>query len=308
MKKRFVFFLLVILLVSGFHNLGRATPNWVIHAEEYFEANDVAITDKAPLRVDLEFPYGITQVLAARLQNLTDGLTDATGLVAMRMFQIAHIANLPSLADLRLVESRYSDNLSSSDEIMERGFVHNQWNAPFSDFALGKFGTGRNNGCGPLAVYNALFYLRGGHLIYPNTYESERNVAKEIAENPASIIHFLEISGGVNAFGVAGTNPLVLTDYLRDAGYIAQVSYLPRNLDYQIRESNVSIFLYRGDRFYIHYVMIRFSGETERFYIYNWRGNVSHVRDSIDSWIAEYNEAGQQNYMPLALITISNII
>jgi len=308
-----VFSLFTIMLISGYMPYWRTAITRVVYAEEDIEIKDLYIADETPLRIDSpEFPYDITHVLTARLLNLVDNLTDATGIMAMRAFQVAHFANLPALAELRHVDGRYSDNLLLSDEIMEIGFVYNQWNAPYSNFVLGRFGTGRSNGCGPIAVYNALFYLRGGHLILPNMSEDtpaniERNAARaEIAQNPASIIRFLEISGGVNGFGAAGTNPLVLVDYLRNAGYQAEISYLPRNLDSRIQESDVSIFLYSGGGLYIHYVMIRFSRETEMFYIYNWRGNASHARASVDSWVVENAGAGQRGYWPLAIITIGS--
>jgi len=178
-----------------------------------------------------------------------------------------------------------------------------------------------------LMVYNALLYLRGGltlvdeiarlsaelHRIesgdnciyewfeYNSRLIRAREQLAEIAECPAGIIRFLEQRGGVNLMGVAGTNPETLAEFVNAQGYNAQLSYMPRYLDQQIRDADVSILLYGkvSSGFFIHYVMVRYvpgeDGEPGVFKMYGeFGGDYTYFTySSVDRWL----EIGRRGYI-----------
>jgi hypothetical protein len=183
-------------------------------------------------------------------------------------------------------EARYRHNNQIFQSLSAQGrsgFIYGQNRLPQRNFQIGSFGTGGGHGCGPIAVYNALFHMNAAD------------------PNPASIIRYLDYRGGMNLGGIAGTNPEVLTNYLRRAGFRAEINYLPENLDRETRAADVSILLYGRVRggFFVHYVMIK--QEAGRFYVYNEFGNDTSTRvyNSIDALIAE------REYRIIALITVT---
>jgi len=240
----------------------------------------------------------LTRVIDAAIS----GATDATGRGVMRAFQTLHVAGKGlfrrSNADERLERNRNRRNGQNSspindvDFIMQRGFIHGQRLSPQCDLEMGDTGNGGDNGCGPIALYNALFELNG----------------QANPPNPADIIYSLERDGAFNLGGLAGTNPEALVTYLREIGRQSEISYLPSNLDASIQAAGVSIFLYSGGGAYIHYVMIRHvpaAGATPaEFLIYNRgsrdQGPVS--TPSVDQWASTGIDG--RSYTPLALITI----
>ncbi|MCL2400496.1 MAG: hypothetical protein FWC91_12230 [Defluviitaleaceae bacterium] len=244
----------------------------------------------------------INQLIDAALNNASD----ATGRNLMRGFQGIHRAGKLLFrrndADQRLERNnaRCSDSANVPDvqTIMTRGFMHGQRLSPQNHLEIGETGTGGANGCGPIAVYNAIYQLNG-----------QRN-----APNPAEIIYALERDGAFNLGGLAGTNPEAMVTYLREIGRKAEISYLPSNLDASISAAGVTILLYSGGGAYIHYVMVRYvaggnaagtqRGESQ-FLIYNRGSNdQNHVAtSSVDQWAA--TGLNGTPYRPLALITVA---
>ena len=218
----------------------------------------------------------------------------------LRIFQLYH-AFMYRAIDLLVeegIEYRYGRNTSASNLIRRRGFIHGQANQPQGNMLIGPMGVGSSHGCGPFAVYNALFYLRGGAEIPAGTqYADDR---ERIAENLAWIIRALELTGGLNVGGLAGTNPFAMVDYL-NMYFSTDITVAIGNLDGMIQRSGASILLYHGGGAYIHYVMVVYVGDE--FWIYNWdpRDNSYHVERRISEWLT----ADDRNYVPIALINIS---
>lgn len=248
----------------------------------------------------------VANVLTQAIDAVLSGASDATGRNVMRAFQALHVAGKGlfrrSNADQRLKRNntRCSQNHTKETDVkfmMGRGFIHGQWLSPQNELEIGETGTGGANGCGPIALYNAIFQLNG-----------QRN-----APNPADIIYALERDGAFNLGGLAGTNPEALVTYLREVGRQADISYLPGNLDEPIKAAGASILLYSGGGMYIHYVMVRFvPGESSstrntepHFLIYN-RGSHDQepvVATSVDQWASVGIDG--RSYRSLALITIN---
>ena len=247
-------------------------------------------------------PARVTNALTNVIDSAISGASDATGRGVMRAFQVLHVAGKRlfrrSNADERRernIGRRNAKNdaqLKDIEFMMQRGFIHGQRLAPQCDLELGDTGNGGDNGCGPIALYNAIYELNG-----------QKN-----PPNPAEIIYALERDGAFNLGGLAGTNPEALATYLRENGRQADISYLPRNLDDSIKKAGATIFLYSGGGTYIHYVMIKHvaaaGGKPAEFLIYNRgsrdQGPVS--TPSVDEWAATGIDG--RRYTPLALITI----
>jgi hypothetical protein len=180
-----------------------------------------------------------------------------------------------------IFETRYRHNAAI---LQSGGFIYGQNTQPVRSLQIGSRGNGGNHGCGPIAVHNALYYLG----------------AENSRTNPARVIRFLDYNGGIQLSGLAGTNPEVLTRFIRREGYDATVHYLPEDMDDKIRASGVSILLYGRVRggFFVHYTMIRH--EAGYFYVYNEFGNDTRPRvyGSVDSLIVS------REYRAVALITI----
>lgn len=188
-------------------------------------------------------------------------------------------------------EARYRHNRGIFEEILTQegsGFIYGQNREPVRNLQIGALGTGGGHGCGPIAVYNALLYLYRYH-------QPEHTIP-----NPASIIRYLDYRHGMNLGGLAGTNPEVLTNYLRRAGHQAEITYAPTEIDAYIKEATVAILLYGRVRggFFVHYVMVRY--ESGRFHVYNEFGNdtAPRVYNSIDRLVQT------RGYRTVALIVI----
>jgi len=246
----------------------------------------------------------------------------------MRIFQDLHLVgqmyadgNTTALINYlqnqnrRTHDNSYFPHFTDVQYIMGRGFIHGQGSPPQGAMNIGSTGNGVDNGCGPFAIYNALFYLNGGAQI-PNTpsdasawyreHLAQRRAA--LATNPSRIIFDLESMGGFNLGGRAGTNPETMVHYLqRIAGRHTTVNYLPENLDAQIRSSRVSILLYIGNLAdgYVHYVMVRYTGGG--FLVYNlfYDGDRHLDVNSINRWVSQ-GIPEHRTITPLALITITN--
>ena len=240
----------------------------------------------------------VRSMLVSLIDTLVNMHTTALGTVIARMLQLLHLVeeSLAFLVGMSGADEHFHFNATFDNEIMSNGFITGQGRPPQSGLQVGLRGNGQLHGCGPFAVYNALFYLRGGL----NAATSEERAA--IAESPAAIIRFLEISGGLNLHGQFGTNPEPLADYIRKSGFSALINYLPSSLDSQIRGSAASILLYAGSLNYVHYVMIHYVEETSSFFLYNVEtfDTEPDSSASVDSWLID----GNMTYRPIALINI----
>ena len=215
-----------------------------------------------------------------------------------RLVQIIHLVEgmLASALGTDGINERLAYNRSIESGIMRSGYIHGQGHPPQANLQIGALGNGKMHGCGPFAIYNALFLLESGG--NNDLTEDER---ERIARRPSDIIYFLERAGGFNAHGKLGTNPEAIADYLRSEGgvNVSRPIYMPGNLDNLIRSSRASILLYARDLGYVHYVMVRYVGGA--FWIYNWEyDGEEHVDEvSADGWVARLF------YTSLALISIS---
>ena len=192
-------------------------------------------------------------------------------------------------------ESRYLHNYTLASGQHEDaknetigGFIHGQANTPQSLLRVGEFGNGYQNGCGPIALHNALFSLY---------------MAGKLQEEPciADIIHRLDTIAGFVLGGELGTNPHAAVEVLRQ--FIpSSVRYLPSTIDEAVRRSAAgsAVLLYAGQSapgrpVYWHYVMIRDVGQA--FEIYNADSHDTEFQtvSSMDEWF--------KGRLVLALIT-----
>jgi hypothetical protein len=245
------------------------------------------------IQEEFKMRNALNQVIDAALSNASD----ATGRNLMRGFQTVHRAGKllfrRNNADQRHERNvtrctQNNPNLVDVQFIMDRGYIHGQRLAPQCELEMGDTGNGGDNGCGPIAMYNAIYALNG-----------QKNPL-----NPADIIYELEREGAFNLGGLAGTNPEAMVTYFRDNGRKADISYLPRDMDQQIAAAGVSILLYHGGGFYIHYVMIRHDPAQNLYFIYN-RGSrdEAHISTpSVEQWAVTGIDG--TSYRPLALITL----
>jgi len=256
------------------------------------------------------FDFSLEQLTETVWTAVRDDAPDVAGHIVTHLFQLFHMREL--LSDSygeyikERIESHHRKNSQHSQTIMERGFIYCQWYSPQGELLIGPSSTGGPSGCGPFAVYNALFHLRGGTSLTP-VLPSQR---RAIAEDPADIIKFLELNGGVLLGGQAGTNPEVLAEYMRNLGYIVpDINYLPRNINTRIQAADATIFLYYWGwedigwvipAPMLHYAMIWYDRDAEIFWIYNEFTNDYRARyiECIEYHI-EYH-----NYTSFALISI----
>jgi hypothetical protein len=231
--------------------------------DEYIRINPNAVTVTRPFVSSPPFIY------EGRLYLNADSLAEMLGLVFIEPWYFIPMNGA--------IEERFARN----DLLFSGGFIYGQNREPHRSMSVGPRGTGSGHGCGPFAVYNALLFLGQD-------------------PNPASIIRFLEYRNGLNLGGLAGTNPEVLTDYIRRAGLRAEITYLPTNFDEAIQAADAAILLYGRVRggFFVHYAMVHY--ETGRFFVYNEFGNDTRPRayGSVDALIIE------RQYKTIALITI----
>jgi len=163
--------------------------------------------------------------------------------------------------------------------------IQDQKAHPYSILKIGSAGTGAKNGCGPFAVYNALYLL------------SEENTKPNLTH----IIRDLEEMGAFILGGRLGTNPQAIIKYLRRMpGYQTDYRYLPKNMDEQIKQSSVSILLFIGSikKVRVHYVTIRH--EQGNYLIYNLapRAILPYATTSIDAWVND------TSYIPVMLTSL----
>ena len=133
--------------------------------------------------------------------------------------------------------------------------VDNQHREPASLMRMGNaegMNEGWYNGCGWIAIYNALIIL-------------------ENPLHPAEIIKFFEESGGVAFDGMFGTYPNSIEAFFDINGYDVSHTAFPQvtmNIDNVISESKVCILAYLHTRA-AHYIAIEYREEDDMFVVYN---------------------------------------
>lgn len=100
------------------------------------------------------------------------------------------------------------DTMLSKSNFFQSNYINNQWD--FSDFPYGKGNIGLN-GCGPVAVFNALVALKE----IDTSCEDNTNVNNSFID----ILHFFEKYGAA-LHGRFGTSPLVIRRYFSENGFI----------------------------------------------------------------------------------------
>lgn len=190
------------------------------------------------------------------------------------------------IVDDKTAEANYQHNLKQSFKITADGFINKQ-----AQFETWKYGlaTMKNNGCGPIAVYNTL-----KHMNILTGVSSESGRTKQLA----TIVRAFEAFHGMMAFGLGGTNPTYIEPYLRLAGISSITSYQGNVIEskfYTDLESllpnQIMILAYwwqEKSKISGHYVTITSSGSADdKFTIYNENGdeNVAYTTKSLKNFI-----------------------
>jgi tetratricopeptide (TPR) repeat protein len=149
--------------------------------------------------------------------------------------------------------SNYEHNLGIDFDLKTP--IDNQSQRPANQIRMGEtdgMNEGWYNGCGWIAVYNALILL-------------------DSPVHPAEIVRNFEESGGTVFDGIYGTYPNAIVKYLRSLGYDVNYNLFPQitmNLDEVIKASQVSILAYVHSSA-AHYITIEYIEDIDKFVIYN---------------------------------------
>ena len=149
--------------------------------------------------------------------------------------------------------SNYEHNIKINFDL--KSFIDHQHRSPANEIRMGSregMNEGWYNGCGWVAVYNAL-------LILDNPI------------HPAEIVRNFEESGGTVFGGVFGTYPNAIEFYLRNLGYSVNHTLFPQitmDIDEVIKASKVSILAYAHTSA-AHYITIVYREDIDKFIIYN---------------------------------------
>ena len=157
------------------------------------------------------------------------------------------------------------------------GYIYGQANGSAAKARMGLL-SGKNNGCGWIATYNALKIL--GKTIHPK-----------------NIIYFYECWGSIlqGAFGVL---PDAVADFFRLQGRkVSTLNLTRKGIDKKIKSSKVSILCYAHSKG-LHYIAIKWTGK--KFQVYNITGfeTTFSEKDSIEKFL-------QKDRAPISLIAIS---
>jgi len=229
------------------------------------------------------------------MQRIAWAATAGLGTIVVRQLQVLTLIEVFALEHVSIgspaaARLQFNRNLIAQNPIS--GIIYNQNNHPVSNLRVGRFGNGRDNGCGPISAHTAIFYA------------GRQGLVPDIVD----IIHQLDLSGGLIAGGSLGANPVVIYDLIRQNTHSnTRISWAPptSSLDNQIASTGLAVLLYIGNinTGYVHYVTIRHMPhlpQDERFWMYNldYRDRPHHF-PSINDWVISNN-----NSIPLALITI----
>ena len=131
------------------------------------------------------------------------------------------------------------------------------------------------NGCGWIAIYNAL-------------------IAMELYLSPADIIYWLEANKKLFVAGMFGTKVSAIKAFLKAPGLSVQKKRGSKNLDEIIKASGVFVleYFYTKKTFPfagMHFVTIRYNQANQKYYIYNLYSNrfVPDISVSVNQWLAD---------------------
>ena len=133
--------------------------------------------------------------------------------------------------------------------------IDNQNRRPANQVKMGSadgMNEGWYNGCGWVAVYNALIKL-------------------DDPKHPAEIVRFFEEIGGTVLDGIFGTHPSAIESYFTMLGYDVRHILFPQlttDIDELIKSSRTGILAYAHTSA-AHYVMVEYCDELNGFIIYN---------------------------------------
>jgi len=151
------------------------------------------------------------------------------------------------------VLSNFHHNLSIDFDLETK--IDNQNRRPANRIRMGSrdgMNEGWYNGCGWVAVYNALIILGD-------------------PKHPAEIVRFFEESGGTVMGGMFGTYPNAIEAYLKSLGYSVDQTIFPqltKNIDDEIKNSRAAILAYAHTSA-AHYVTIEYIEDIDKFIVYN---------------------------------------
>ena len=133
--------------------------------------------------------------------------------------------------------------------------IENQNRSPANQVRMGTregMNEGWYNGCGWVAVYNALILLGN-------------------PKHPAEIVMYFETTGGTVFGGVFGTYPNAIESYLASLGYNVKHTLFPKltvNIDDVARASRVIILAY-AHKSAAHYATVEYREDIDKFIVYN---------------------------------------
>jgi len=163
------------------------------------------------------------------------------------------IPEYPTEEESNLLGTNYERNLQIDFDLQTP--IDHQGREPASLIRMGSV-DGRNegwyNGCGWVAVYNALIHLGA-------------------PSHPANIVRDFENYGGTVFDGVFGSHPNAIVRYLENAGFGVNHTLLPQltfDLDEAIRSSQVGILAYMHTTA-AHYITIVYREDINMFVVYN---------------------------------------
>jgi len=145
--------------------------------------------------------------------------------------------------------------------------------------------TGSFNGCGWVAIYNALHYLK-------------------MWTHPSKIVFDIEMSNGMYGYGTLGISPAFALVYFRKKNKNTKLKLKPKNIDKEIKNAKCAILTYTHSQG-AHYIFVRWVKKEKKYYAYNVWSVDTDVRkfDSIEAFLKK--GSNNKKYTPIALVTIN---
>jgi len=207
---------------------------------------------------ELEDEFGIFEAnkrITATEQRISERTSSLSSEPASELNEPTAPIDVPEYLeeDASLQGTNYERNLLIDFDLQTP--IDNQGREPASLIRMGSV-DGRNegwyNGCGWVAVYNALIHLGS-------------------PSHPAEIVRSFENYGGTVLDGIFGSHPNAIVRYLENAGFDVNHTLLPQftfDLDEVIRSSQVGILAYMHTTA-AHYITIVYREDINMFVVYN---------------------------------------
>lgn len=180
---------------------------------------------------------------------------------ARQMFDPAYqkIMNTKSLAN-QLINAKIDKENIEAGNVGEGIYINGQGREAYADYRFG-LGNYSNNGCGAIAVYNALISM--------GDYES-----------PSNITSNMERRNGLMLGGVMGGNPAAIRDIIEQKGYEVTPLYFPTMTELQdaVKSGDTGILLFVHENG-AHYVTIDYDTDSPKhFCTYNFYNDDEKMR------------------------------